>query len=291
MKSEQAAAGNTNRPEKRSVEEWVSEIDKLIGNQKRTVFEIGDLLIRAEEDLSKKNFGVAVKASGLKSRQNANNYMRVARAQHLRQPEIFKHLPTCVGALIDLAAWTDREIQFGLRDGVIHSQCERTKLQKWRAMFNYGGPAPPPPKARVVAYIMCDVATYDFGRAYELWDKFDEMKLKCLPDDMHITPYDDDLHSQHRLEQLAKRVWAAYVKDSALFVDPRFQKLVQDKQIQGDGAWLYLKEIATIIASGDHTPLHKVLKFSKSDWTFLGVSDPGYATLLAYLQQRTGNLA
>jgi hypothetical protein len=200
------------------------------------------------------------------------------------KPEVFPHLPTTVGALIDLAAWSDGAIAEGIRTRIIHPQSERNKLRKWIHRFYFRPPVEQKPveTARVVGYIMCDTATYSFERAYELWDKFDEFKLKCLPEDMHITPFDDDLASQHRLEQLGKRVWTAYATDPALFVDPRFQKLIERKQINGEGAWLYLKEIAPIIASGDHTPLHRVIKFSKSDWNFLGVTNAGYATLLAY---------
>ena len=105
-----ALTGDTPRSKKKSVEDWISAIHELIGKQKRTVFEIGDLLIQAEAELSKKNFGNVAKASGLRSKQTANNYMRVARAEHLRKPDMFKRLPTSVGALIDLAAWEDREI-------------------------------------------------------------------------------------------------------------------------------------------------------------------------------------
>ena len=280
------ATGDTPRSKKKSVEDWVLAIDELIGKQKRTVFEIGDLLIQAETELSKKNFGNVAKASGLRSRQNANNYMRVARAGHLRKPEVFKHLPTSVGALIDLAAWSEREVTEAVRTKIIHSQSGRDKLRKWIHWSRFRPPVEqkPAPKGHVVAYIMCDAASYSFDRAYELRDKFDEMKLKCLPDDMHITPYEEDLLLQHRLEQLGKRIWTAYEKDPTLFVDPRFEKLVKEKQLDEGSAWLYLQKIAPIIASGDHKPLHKIIKFSKSDWKFFGVSEIGYATLLSYFE-------
>ena len=280
-------AGDRNipTPPKRTVEEWVSAIDELIGQQKRTVFDIGDMLIRAETELrSKKKFRDVVKASGLKSKQNANNYMRVARAGHLRNPDVFPHLPTTVGALIDLAAWDDGPFGEGIRMGIIHPQSQRNQLKKWLHWWYFRTPIKQPPDntAQVVGYIVCDTATYSFDRAYELWDSFDDFKLKCLPEDMHITPYENDVLSQHRLEQLGKRVWTAYANDPALFVDPKFCKLVEREGINEGCAWLYLKEVAPIIASGDHTPLHKVIKFSKSDWKFLGVTDVGYATLLAY---------
>lgn len=266
---------------------WVLAIDELIGQQKRTAFDIGDLLIGAAGKLARKTFNDVVKASGLRSKQNANNYMRVARAAHLRKPEIFPNLPTSVGALIDLAAWEDREIEFALRDGVIHPQSDRSKLRKWRAFFNYRGPVqvPPEPTAVVVAYIMCDAATYSFERSYELWEKFDEMKLKYLPDDMHITPFEKDRFSPlQRTVQLGNRVWTAYENNPALFIDPRFESLIREKCItSGGSAVFHMKEIASIIASGDHKQLHSIIRFSKSDWKFLGVSNVGYATLLPYL--------
>jgi hypothetical protein len=115
-----AAIGGKARSKKRSVEDWVLAIDELVVNQKRTVFEIGDLLIQAEAELPKKHFLNVVKASGLKSKQTANNYMRVARAPHLRKPDIFKHLPTTVGALIDLAAWSENELAEGIRTRNVH---------------------------------------------------------------------------------------------------------------------------------------------------------------------------
>ena len=274
--------GNSSEAPRRTVDEWVSVIDKLVGRQKLAVFDIGDTLVLAKGALSKKEFSKVVRDSGLKSKQNANNYMRVAQAEHLRKPDVFPHLPTSVGALIDLAAWDEGPFGEGIRTGIIHPQCQRKQLQKWLHWWYFRPPVKQPPAktAQVVGYIVCDVATYSFDRAYDLWSRFDEFKLKCLPDDMHITPYEDDVLSQHRLEQLWERVWTAYANDPAMFVDPQFEKMIERKQISGAGGWLYLKEVAPIIASGDHTQLHRIIKFSRSDWRFLGVTDVGYATLL-----------
>ena len=241
-----AAPGDTTRPKKRSVEDWVLAIDELIGKQKRTVFEVGELLIQADAELPKKHFRDVVKASGLRSRQNANNYMRVARAEHLRKPDIFKHLPTSVGALIDLAAWSEREVTEAIRTKIIHPQSERNKLRKWIHWFHFGSPVrqTPAETARVIGYVMCDTTTYDFDRIERFQEQFDEIKLQFLDGDMFIAPYGEDLWSQHRRTMLAKRVWNAYTNEPALFVNPAFHDLIKRKAINNSSMQYQLSAIA-----------------------------------------------
>src|SRR6266436_2099786 len=122
INSDNGSSSNTpqsKRP-KRSVEDWVAEIDGLVVKQRLSIFEVGDLLLQAEVELSKKNLQTVVKRSGLKSKQNAQNYMRVARAELLRRPGIFEHLPVSAGALIDLAAWSASEIEHAIREKILH---------------------------------------------------------------------------------------------------------------------------------------------------------------------------
>jgi hypothetical protein len=208
--------------------------------------------------------------------------MRVARDEFLRRPEIFKHLPVAVGALIDLAAWSNSEIKEAIRQKIIHPQSERAKLRQWRGALWILRNKKPTANAKVVGYIMCDVKTYDVNRIYDFWEKFDEIKLNYLGDDMFVTPLENDITSLYRWDMLAKRVWDAYKQDPALFVDPRFHKLIEEKALT-NGYWgHYMPEIAPLIASGDHIALHRIIRFSKSDWKFLGVHDVGYATLLSY---------
>jgi hypothetical protein len=267
---------------KPNVQDWVRKIDESISRQRLTVYTLGDLLLKAEAELTKEDFLSVIKLSGLKSKQNAQNYMRVARHEFLRRPGIVEYLPTTVGALIDLAAWSVSEIQGAIRDGVLHPQSERVKLRKWR-VDRWCPPAEKPADtARVVGYIMCDAQTHDFGRTYDFWEKFDEIKLNYLDGDMFITPFEDDVTSFHRMEMLAKRVWEAYKQDPALFVDPRFHKLVEEKALANGNLTLYMAEIARLLASGDHIALHRVIRFSKSDWKFLSVDGVGYASLLSY---------
>jgi hypothetical protein len=284
-KTELLATTADSAPKKRSVEHWVSAIDELIGKQKRTSFEIGDLLIKAEAELAKTHFAKVVRSSGLRSKQNAHNYMRVARAKHLRKPEIFNLLPTTVGALIDLAAWSENEITQGITAGIIHPQSERKKLKKWVNWFRFRPSQDKglPDTAKVVGYIMCDISTYDFERIARLQEQFDKIKLQCLDDGMYITPYPEDERGIHRMEMLAERIWDAYKNDPSLFVNPAFHDLMERKQI--DKAFslrFHLPDIAPLIASADHKPLHRIIKFSKSDWRLFGVSKTGYATLLSY---------
>lgn len=285
MNSKPSATQSSTWPERQNVEYWVSAIDDLIVKQKRTVFEIGDLLIEAADILSKNKFGIAVKTSGLKSKQTANNYMRVARSGCLRKPEVFEHLPVAVGALIDLAAWSDGEIAEGIRTRVIHAQSERKKLQKWIQSFRLRFPTKqlPPETARVVGYIMCDIATYGSKRIEQLQEHFNQIKLQFLDDDMFIAMFEGDLWSQEREFMLAQRVWDAYTMDPSLFVNPAFHNLMKRRSVSSSFTLVYdMQKVAPMIASGDHRALHKIIKFSKSDWKFFGVSETGYATLLAH---------
>ena len=123
---------------RRSIEEWAAEIDTTIGSQRRSLFDLGDLLLSAQDELSKTNFKKAVKASGLKSDVTANNYMRVANSKHLRDPAIINHLPTTVGALIDLAAWNTQELRKAADEGILTPSTKRSMLKKWRSQLHDG---------------------------------------------------------------------------------------------------------------------------------------------------------
>lgn len=276
-------AGQSKR--KRTVEDSILKIDELIGQQKRTVFEIGDLLVSMQAEMPKSHFRNAVKGSGLRSMQTANNYMRVAKAEHLRKPDVFPHLPTTVGALIDLACWKDWPIERAIQNRIIHPQSERSKLRKWLHEFDL------PPKVKqksvetdqIVGYIMCDIATYDYGRIERLQEQFDNIKLQHLDDDVYISPLFEDELGHERLRMLGKRVWDAYESDQTMFPNPAFHDVLDRHKITSDfSMYLHLSKIAPLIASSDHKALHKVIKFSKSDWKRLGVEETGYATLLAY---------
>jgi len=208
----------------------------------------------------------------------------------LRKPEVFKHLPLTIGVLIDLAAWPRDQVGNAIAQGILHPHAERNQLKKWRRNQGYvNGPTKlPPPDTRVVGYIMCDVKTYTIERAMELWEKFDEMQQHSLPDDMHITPYADDAYFLHREQQLGQRVWDAYAKHPGLFVDARFRRVVEDKDLHGGSLSYYLNKLAPIIASGDHRELHRIIKFSPSDWKLFGVTNVGYASLLSYINDVDG---
>ena len=117
---------------KRLPEEWASQFDEKLAAQRRSIFELGDLLILAKDELSKSDFAKAVKSSGLNSISNANNYIRVAESVILKDKDFQKHLPMTVGALIDLAAWKKDEIGAAIKDGVLHPSAERAKLRAWK---------------------------------------------------------------------------------------------------------------------------------------------------------------
>jgi hypothetical protein len=141
------------------------------------------------------------------------------------------------------------------------------------------------PVAKVVGYVMCYLDAYDENRAFEIWTKLNELSLTLLDDKLFISPDIADVTAIYRSHALAQRVWRAYTLNPALFVDPRFHKLVQDRNLNEDRLHYCLKEIAPLIASADHRPLHKLIRFSKHDWKFLGVNDVGFATLLPWLAE------
>jgi hypothetical protein len=268
-----------------ALNDWVRKIDGLIAKQRLSIFEIGDVLIKGDAELTKKDFQTIVKLSGIKSKPTALNYMRVARREILRTAGIIEFLPTTAGTLIDLAAWENDEIRESIRQRVLHPQSERAKLRAWRQQRLQPPVERPAPKAQVIAYIMCDVQEHDFDRVYKLREKFDEMKMKFLDDDMFITPWENDVLAMHRTTMLANRICDAYSEDPTLFVNPAFHKFVEEKRLgkRDSGTDLYMRDIAPLIASGDHHRLHKKIRFSKSDWAHLGVTDVGFATLLPFL--------
>jgi hypothetical protein len=120
------------------VSTWVTRIDALLKKiedlreqKRRTVFEIGELLIEAKVRFDNKDFRKVVEQSGLKSKSNAENYMRVASKTILRKPEIEPHLPKSVGALIDVAAWPDEQIQVAVENKVMKPDARRNELRNW----------------------------------------------------------------------------------------------------------------------------------------------------------------
>jgi hypothetical protein len=113
------------------VSEWVARIDALIKKQQQIVFEIGDLLLKAKEALSAKHFVAVIRRSGLKSKSNAENYMRVASKTILRQLDRGHNLPHGVGALIDIAAWSDEEITQARDCGALTPDATRKTLNEW----------------------------------------------------------------------------------------------------------------------------------------------------------------
>ena len=187
------------RSHKLSDDAWVSKINVLIGTQRTTVFEIGDALLAAKAETPKVRFQTIIKSSGLKSKKTAENYMRVARNDYLRKPKIMDKLPTNVGALIDLAAWSDGAIDLGIFKNIIHPQAERKELRTFLKRLLSPERMELPETARVVGYIMCDIAAYDSKRHSEFIERFDEIRLKCLGDDMYISPEKDFLEADPKL--------------------------------------------------------------------------------------------
>jgi hypothetical protein len=112
------------------VSEWVDRISALITKTRETVFEIGEALAQAKEQLTQKNYKELLARLPM-SKSTADNYIRAASSSILRDPNITKHLPNGVGALIDVAAWKDDDIKNAIDEGVMKPDAERGTLSKW----------------------------------------------------------------------------------------------------------------------------------------------------------------
>lgn len=120
------------RANQATVDEWIGRIQTAMGEHRRGVFQIGDLLVLAEEQLSKSAFKKVVAGAGIKSESSTNNYRRVARNKYMRDPEVFKHLPTSVGALIVMASWKKEGMLMAIKEGVLTPEATRDELVNWR---------------------------------------------------------------------------------------------------------------------------------------------------------------
>jgi hypothetical protein len=280
---------------KRSVLDWAEKFDELLLREKKIVFEIGDALIAAQEELTKKGFLEAIAKSGLKMKTTALNYMRVAQAEILRTPEVQKHLPSGVGALIDLAAWTPDEIDRAIKNDILHPQSQRKPLQKWldnKRVSDIVGkaeePLPDPPttpEPKIVAYIMVHTEDFNADDERKIEEAIWKLRQEVPSFNFYITTAKESRSiSLYRKRDLSARVVKVYAEAPDLFVDPDFAKMV-DTKLGGTIINLeyYLHEFAYILASEDHKELHKRLKFSKAEWEFLGVEDPGYSTILKFI--------
>lgn len=120
--------------------EWVDKINERFGNQTRSIFDTGDILVEAKQALVDKDFREVVKATGIKTFKTADNYMRVARNEYLRKPGIFEHLPPTVGTLIDLAVWEEEMLLKAIKADWLNPQATRSDLHAWfmATKFNLG---------------------------------------------------------------------------------------------------------------------------------------------------------
>ncbi len=144
-----------------TVDEWIEKLEAAMGQHRQGIFEIGDILNLAEEQLSKTAFQKVVKNSGVRSVSTANNYQRVARNPSLRDPRIFPHLPTSVGTLIDIASWSEKVLLGAIAYKILTPEVTRTRLATWAKRIMADEPPPKGPKkdGAIVAYLQVNVDT------------------------------------------------------------------------------------------------------------------------------------
>lgn len=113
------------------VKEWEQKIKQAVTDQRKSIFEVADLLRHCSVVLYKKDFMKCWKAAGFTSWTSVQNYIRVAEAEHLRKPEFQPYLPARVGHLIDLVTWTEDEIRAAINSKLMCSNVPRSALKKW----------------------------------------------------------------------------------------------------------------------------------------------------------------
>lgn len=168
----------TQTPRKSSIDdaakkEWIDRINQRFSNQRSSIFDTGDILVEARQTLTDKDFREVVKATGLRSFSNADNYMRVAKHEFLRKPGIFEHLPPTVGALIDMACWDEEQLLKAIKEGFLHPLAKRRALNSWlmdEMMRPYTRTKPEPYTDVIVGHIIVDKGYYQKS-SYREWDE------------------------------------------------------------------------------------------------------------------------
>src|SRR5262249_33967971 len=112
-------------------------------------FAKGDALGKAKPQLTMKDFEEVVIAAGLGSITTADNYIRAARKRFLRKNQ--SRLPRSDAAKIDMAAWTDEELNTNLLSGRMQPGTSRQEQKEWiaehrRLKANWAPPKEPAPE-------------------------------------------------------------------------------------------------------------------------------------------------
>lgn len=289
---------------KRSPEDWASQFDEKLAAQRRSIFELGDLLILAKDELSKSDFAKAVKSSGLNSISNANNYIRVAESVILKDKDIQKHLPMTVGALIDLAAWKKEEIGAAIKDGVLHPSSERAKLRAWKEVRHQRKVRNQEIKreeeasgikhveyaqdAIVVGYMKADAETWTPDKWTRVFEMYKRLQTELDLDDVFLTldlEFQNSI-SEHRFSQIRKKFISAFRSIDVFRDDPYFRRYWRTENEVNEGAiFKDIRNIALYVSSADFKQVQKKLKFSDEDWKSLGVTNHGNATITQFLDK------
>ena len=283
----------------RSPEEWAEKFNEIMAVQRRTVFEIGEALLLAEQELSKKDFATAIKMSGLKTKTTANNYMRVAESEVLKNRDLQKHLPTGVGTLIDLAAWTKEEFALAVKEGALHPNAQRGHLRQWKQKNRYRAHLredpvevrnpTPPADALIVGYIKADGKTWSSEKWQTLYQLYLKMADELNLNDVVLTLWEDGDNSisQHRDSRIRATLLGAFKSEALFKDDPFFNRYWTSKgEVEADSVAKDIREIARYISTADYKPLHRMLGFSKDDWSSLGVDNPGSSTITPFLEDQ-----
>lgn len=287
---------NMNPSNKWSAAEWAQKFDALLATSRRTVFEIGEALLLAEQELSKAAFAEAIKKSGIGTKISANNYMRVAQSKVLKLPHIQKCLPTGVGALIDLAAWKQEEIVQAIKDKVLQPHAQRAQLQRWKEKNYYRATGQAEMHEKyfptierdgiIVGYIKTNIETWTEEKKKRFVELYKALAEQYDLNDLALDFSEDYIYSisLHQETRLRSRMNVAF--DSLpLFKNDPFLKRYWKASGERDWQAIHrdMRSIAQYLSPSDFNEVHEFLKFTRDDWAFLGVNNPGNATITPFL--------
>lgn len=113
----------------RSISEWAERIRGVWQDSVSSIFELGNLLETARQELGAAQFQKMIRDELKYSQPTVSRLMIVADDQRLRDYAHGHKLPNCWRTLYELTKLTDEQFQIGIDTGVIHAGMERKDIK------------------------------------------------------------------------------------------------------------------------------------------------------------------
>jgi hypothetical protein len=132
---------------------WVKKISAKWQKTLAGIFETGDELLLAKDELERGQFGRMIENELPFSARTAERLMEIARDSRLRNPTRASHLPRSWATLYTLTRLSDEEFTAGIVDGTINSEMERADVASARSLIRVQvGTSQPPSRTVVTPY-------------------------------------------------------------------------------------------------------------------------------------------